>query len=235
MRIYPRFSDQLVTDAIFELGKIEDATESNTALASILKILVHGEPEVVRTHMLPISDAWMRYELLTELYGAHGNDRDLGLLMKITPDEYFPDKEDIREQIFALRVRIASGWRSKPESEVMTSQYRERMLDKSMERLKSFRRNAAPAIFIFNELCLRIGYGDARVIQEAREMAGDDFDLRDRIVTAIAMGHARIPSPMRARKALEQVSLPKHRIEVLVTIATIESELGQQPVQDFLH
>jgi len=232
LRTYPSFSDPLIRAAYQELEKFESWAVSERSRFVILDVLLHGEPDVVRTLLFPLGSAGIRYELLKALYGTHGDERDLARLRLFVPDESSPDVVEMAAQINLLELNVAKGLRSKLESRIMTSKYRTRTLAQSDARLKFFRALRGPDTFLIHEYCLRISLGDASVIGAVRKLAGTDVELRDQITTAIAKGHAHSGSPIRARGALEYVMMPAHRIEVLVLIACVESEFGVEPTLD---
>jgi hypothetical protein len=226
----PRYLDPLIQDAFQELDKLEDAGSRESALAVILWTLVHGDPDVVRKHLPSISLPWPRYELWSELYAAHGEESDMNSLQAVVPDDGFPDPREIASHIDELRFKIGTGWRSEPNRPVLTSSHRVKMLARSSKRLVEFQQMSAPPTFLFNEMCLRITYGDAAAVAKARGLA-TDAEMRDMIVASVAKAHAHNGSPMRARKTLGHVALPENRIAVMTLIACVECELGmQQPV-----
>lgn len=230
MKQSPRYLDPLIQDAFQELSRLEDAGTRESALAVILWTLVHGDPEVVRSHISSISLPWPRYELWSELYAAHGEERDVDSLKAVQPDESFPDQREIASHIDELRFKIGTGWRSEPNRPILTSSHRVKMLARSSRRLVEFQQMSAPPTFLFNEMCLRITYGDAGAVARARGFATDP-EMRDMVVASVAKAHAHNGSPVRARKTLGHVALPENRISVMTLIACVECELGmQQPV-----
>lgn len=231
MSYFRRLTQASIEQAFQLLEHIDDGLVRENSRLSILEALVHGEPEYVRAQLAMIAGAWDRFLLLTELYAAHGQSEDLGRLKSITPDEEFPDdeEEDLPKQIEFLQARVATGWRSSPGPCILSPEYRATMLARSDERIKNFGAMGAPEVCLFNEYCLRIDLGDYDVIGKAKALARGDSEYRDRITMAIAKAHAHNGSLARARRAFEAVMLPCHRIEVLLKIASLESELGVEP------
>ena len=229
MKPSPRYLDPLIQDAFQELSKLEDAGTRESALAVILRALVHGDPEVVRSHIPTISQPWPRYELWSELYAAHGEESDVNSLKAVVPDKGFPDQREIASHIDELRFKIGTGWRSEPNRPVLTSSHRVEMLARSSRRVVGFQRLSDP-ILLFDEMCLRITYGDAAAVAKARGLA-TDAEMRDMIVASVAKAHVYNGSPVRARKTLGHVAMPENRISVMMLIACVECELGmQQPI-----
>ncbi|QQR60911.1 hypothetical protein IPH19_00350 [Candidatus Uhrbacteria bacterium] len=222
--------DPLIQDAFHELDKLEDTGSRESALTVILRVLIHGEPEVVRSHIPTISQPWPRYLLWSELCAAHGEESDMNSLKAVVPDKEFPDQREIASHIDELRFKIGTGWRSEPDRPVLTSSHRVKMLARSSRRVVGFQRLSAPPFLLFDEMCLRITYGDAAAVAKARGLA-TDAEMRDMIVASVAKAHAHNGSPVRARKTLGHVAMPENRISVMTLIACVECELGmQQPI-----
>lgn len=230
MKQLARYLDPLIQDAFHELDKLEDTGSRESALTVILRVLIHGEPEVVRSHIPTISQPWPRYLLWSELCAAHGEESDMNSLKAVVPDKEFPDQREIASHIDELRFKIGTGWRSEPNRPVLTSLHRVKMLARSSRRVVGFQRLSAPPFLLFDEMCLRITYGDAAAVAKARGLA-TDAEMRDMIVASVAKAHAHNGSPVRARKTLGHVAMPENRISVMTLIACVECELGmQQPI-----
>lgn len=234
MRHFPKLSDPLIDEAFQELIKIEDTEMRMGALQSILRTLVHGDPAVVRTHLVSISDSWQRYVLLIELYAAHGEQRDLEQLTRVVIDSDADDVRDRSDQISDLRVRVDSGFRSVPMSLVITSGQREKLLARSKVRLERIRNFDVEPV-LFQELCFQVELGDPTAVIEARALAGDSQDLVDQVNLSVANAHVKRASSIRARQSLQHIQSPVYRIEILTNIAQLESELGDHPHLSIVH
>ncbi len=224
----------MVVEAFQELEGIVNPDSRACALQEILKTLVYGDPENVRSQLVLISDPWQRYVLYIELYAAHGDQRDLEQLTRVVIDSDADEVRDRADQISGLRIRVASGWRCIPHSLVMTSEQRTRMLIRSKNRLEKIRDYDVKPM-LFGELCLQIELGDTQAIVEARKMAGSSEDLLDQVNVSIAKALVRRALPVRARQILAAIKSPVYRIEILMNIALLVSEFDDPLFLSIIH
>ena len=109
----------LIQEALLLVEQIDPVGMSRDAARALIAVsLVHDDEYEARRQCLLIENQWHRYQILIELYAAHGREEDeqtILMMIRQMQAEEETDGRDEMSQFMRVKTKLLTGWRSSPD------------------------------------------------------------------------------------------------------------------------